>query len=201
LPLVTDGFAGFFLAPRFMIYTLSLKSAMLLVGLLLIIAHGIALVRTEDAKKWLQGFPRSREAGTVLIFIAAAWFVWLVTTMDLGEFDKWRRPLQIIAPVAAALLWYYVDEFLAVRALGMVVLLAAEPLLEAAWMRPELSRLLLVTYAYVGVTFALFWIGMPYTLRDQIAWVMRTPGRWRIAMIAGVVYGAALTLSSLTLHR
>jgi hypothetical protein len=83
----------------------------------------------------------------------------------------------------------------------MLVLLAAEPLLEAAWLRPEVSRLLLVTLVYVWITFALFWIGMPYTLRDQIDWVLRVPARWKIGCFAGIAYGAALLISRWTLHR
>ena len=28
-----------------------------------------------------------------------------------------------------------------------------------------------MTLVYVWIVFAMFWIGMPYTLRDQIAWL------------------------------
>jgi len=104
-------------------------------------------------------------------------------------------------PVLGFLTWRYVPEFLAVRALGMLVLLAAEPLLEAAWLRPEMSRLLLVTLVYVWICFALFWIGMPYTLRDQIDWLLRTPARLKYACSAGIAYGAVLLISRWTLHR
>jgi hypothetical protein len=184
-----------------MIYSLSLETALLTVGILLIVAHGIALVQPDAVKAGLKTFPRSQFWGGLLLAFAALWFLWLVSNMDLGEFSNWRRTLKIGTPIAAVLAWLYVQEFLAVRALGMLVLLGAEALLEAAWMRPELSRLWLVSLVYVWITAALFWVGMPFTLRNQIDWVIAKPNRFKGAAIAGVAYGAILLISRLTLHR
>src|SRR5688572_12767731 len=184
-----------------MIYSLTLETAVLLVGVLLVVAHAIALWRPGETQQWLKRFPRSRMAGAILLTIAMVWAWILIRTIDLGEFSNWRNRILIFIPIAALLTWRYVDEFLAARALGMVALLAAEPLLEAAWMRPEWSRLWLVSLAYIWLTVALFWIGMPYTLRDQIAWVTKSKGRWQAAAFAGIGYGVILTLCYLTLRR
>jgi hypothetical protein len=119
----------------------------------------------------------------------------------LGEFSNWRTRILVFIPIATYLTWRYVDEFLAARALGMVTLLVAEVLLESAWMRPENARLALVTLAYVWIVAALFWIGMPYLLRDQIGWVIKSEGRWKSAAFLGIGYGVLLTCLRLTLHR
>ena len=58
------------------------------------------------------------------------------------------RCLLVVILVATFLTFRYVDEFLAVRALGILLLLLAEPLIEAAFLRPEAGRLLLVALAY-----------------------------------------------------
>lgn len=184
-----------------MIYSLTLETALVITGLLLLLGHGYALWRPDKAQAWLRAFPRSREIGTVLLLVSAVWAWLLVKIIDLGEFSSWQPRLLILIPVAAFLTWKYVDEFLAARALGMVALLAAEPLLESAFLRPELSRLLLVVLAYAWIVFAMFWIGTPYVLRNQIAWVSHTPGRWRAAAWAGLAYGVVLLLTPLTLHR
>jgi len=182
-----------------MIYPLKLETALFVVGLLLIVSHAFALARPEKVKNWLRAFPRSPKYGFLLLSVAAIWFFSLVAVMDLGEFSNWRRTVLIGTPIAAYLTWKYVEEFLAVRALGMVVILAAEPLLEAAFLRPEISRLLLVTLVFVWIVFAMFWVGMPYTLRDQIAWVSKTDKRWKIASLGGVVYGALLMVVLVTI--
>jgi len=59
----------------------------------------------------------------------------------MGEFSGFRRPLLIALPIGYVLVLRFVDEFLAVRALGILCLLAAEPLLGAAFLRYETSRL------------------------------------------------------------
>ena len=74
------------------------------------------------------------------------------------------------------------DEFLAVRALGILFLLGAEPLLDAAFFRMEPSRLLVTVFAYLLIVVGLFWVTMPYLLRDQINWSARTP--WALAFDA-----------------
>ena len=53
--------------------------------------------------------------------------------MDLGEFSQFRTWLQIGVPIASVLTMSFIDEFLAVRALGMMALLSAEPVLSAAF--------------------------------------------------------------------
>ena len=184
-----------------MIYSFDLKTVLLAVGLLLIAAHAFALLRPKATRDFLKALPRSRGVGTVLLVIVTVWAGLLVKNIDLGEFSNLRPKLLMVIPVAAVLSWMYVEEFLAARCLGMLVLLAAEPVLEAAFLRPETSRLFLVTLAYVWVSFALFWVGMPYTLRDQIAWVSKSDGRWKVAALAGIGYGAILLLSLSTLPR
>ena len=184
-----------------MIYTLSLGSAFLLTGALLLLLGGLALVQPRAAEKSLLAFPRSRAWGLGLLLGAAAWAFYLVATIDLGEFDKFRRMALYVIPVATILTALYVEELLSARALGMLVLLAAEPLLESAFLRPEGSRLLLVTFTYIAIVFAMFWIGMPYVLRDQLRWIAATPARLRIVAGAFAGYGVLLLILGLTLRR
>lgn len=184
-----------------MIYPLKLETALVIVGLLLIAAHAFALLRPQAVQGWLRAFPRSKNWGIGLVTAAAAWFFVLVWVMDLGEFTSWRQTVLIATPFAWLLTMKYVDEFLAVRALGMLALLAAEPLLEAAFLRPEVSRLFLVSLVYVWIVFAMFWVGMPYTLRDQIGWITGGEKRWRAAAFTGLAYGALLLLLPLTYSK
>ena len=136
-----------------------------------------------------------------MVTVAAGWFFGLVRVMDLGEFSNWRLAVLIATPIAWALTLKFVDEFLAVRALGMVTLLVAEPLLESSFLRPEFAIYFLNSLVYIWIVFAMFWVGMPYTLRDQIAWVSRDQKRWRAAAFAGLAYGALLLLLPLTFAK
>jgi len=178
------------------IYEFSLQTVELIVGIILLAIHLVGLLRPQQCREWLVKFPRSRPLGIVILFVDALWAFWLVSSIDLGEFSGARTYLQIGVPVAFVLTLIFLAEFLAVRALGMLALLAGEPMLSAAFLRPELSRFFLVVFAYVWLTLGLFWVGMPYLLRDQITWVTKTGERFRTAAIAGMVYGIAILISA-----
>ena len=165
---------------------LTLKPAMMAVGILLIVLHAVALFRGKETRAWLKAFPRSREMGVVLALVAGAWFFFLVKLMDLGDFDTWRRVVLIGTPIATILAIVFIPDFLAVRSLGILALMAAEPLLESAFLREEPVRLLLVVLVYVWIVAGMFWVGMPFTLRDQIGWVSASEKRWRAAAFAGL---------------
>jgi hypothetical protein len=64
-----------------------------------------------------------------------------------------------------------------------------------------MTRLFLVALVYVWIVFAMFWVGTPYTLRDQITWVTGGEKRWRAAAFAGLAYGALLIGLTLTLSK
>jgi hypothetical protein len=183
------------------IYDLSLQLVGIVVGLLLVAGHLTAFVQPESTKGWLNNFPRSKTLGIVLLLLDAIWTFWLVTNMDLGEFSTFRTYLQIGIPIVTILTIYFVDEFLAVRALGILALLAAEPILSAAFLRTEVSRLLIVILAYVWLTLGLFWVGMPYLLRDQITWLTKSAARFKSAAIAGMVYGVIVLICAVAFFR
>lgn len=175
-----------------MIYSLTLETALLWVGLALLLGHVFALLFGRAIQERLRAFPRSETAGIVLFVVASAWFGGLVALTDLGEFSPMRSKFLIFTVVGAMLMLRFVREFLAVRALGMLLLLVAEPLLESAWMRPEQGRLWLVGLVYVWIVSGLFFIGTPYVLRDAIQWVVGADWRWRVSAFAGILYGTLL---------
>jgi hypothetical protein len=181
-----------------MIYHLSLQTAGLIAGLFLLLVGMPGLIKPELARGFAKSLPRSRVAGFAFLTVDLLWTLWLLTTMEMGEFSSFRRPLLIILPIGFFLVLRFADEFLAVRALGIFFLLGAEPLLDAAFFRPEPSRLLVTVFAYLLIVVGLFWVAMPYLLRDQINWSARTPGRWRLTHGVVLLYGAVILACAVT---
>src|SRR6201997_4907485 len=171
-----------------MIYELSLHTAGIIVSAFLILIGLLGLLKPDFASV-VQRFPRSRVAGVILLTVCLLWTFWLLATIQMGEFSSFRRPLLIVLPIGYVLVARFVDEFLAVRALGILCLLAAEPLLEAAFFRYETSRLLVTVLAYLLVIAGILWVTMPYLLRDQINWSTRTNARWHTIHGVVAVYG------------
>ena len=181
-----------------MIYHLSLQTAGFIAGLFLLLVSMPALMKPDLMRGVAQGLPRSRSAGFGLLTLDLIWSLWLLATMEMGEFSSFRKPLLIALPIGFLLVLRFADEFLAVRALGILFLLAAEPLLDAAFFRTEPSRLLVTVFAYLLIVVGLFWVAMPYLLRDQINWSARTLGRWRLTHGIVLLYGAAIIACAVT---
>lgn len=179
-------------------YHLSLRNAGFIAGLFLLLVGLTGLVAAGPAKRFAVALPRSRGMGILLLSLAFLWSFWLLATMEMGEFSTFRKPLLIALPIGFILVLRFVDEFLAVRALGMLSLLAAEPLLEAAFLRYEMSRLLVTVFAYILIVAGLFWVTMPYLLRDHISWGTRSTGRWRALHLIALLYGAVILACAMT---
>ena len=180
-----------------MTYDITLKTVGILVGLLLLAGHAYALAQPLPVRTWLARLPRSQRIGVMILAIDLVWTFWLARSMDWGEFYYLRQPLLVLLPVFAILTLKFVDEYVAVRTLGKLGLLAAAPLRDSAVLQPQLSRLLVVVLAYAWVILGIFWIATPHLLRDQIQWLLRSTLRWQAATVSGMVYGAALLVCAL----
>ena len=169
----------------------------ILIGLWLIASHAFALAKPDLVKPWLKRFPRNDKLGTILVIIAFAWSFIIWSCMDLGEFFKIEKPVQMILVAGCVGVIIYVKEFLAVRSLGFLMILAAAPILDSAFLKEPQTRLLIVAIAYAIALKGMFWVGMPYLLRDQINWVLAKDNRYKIGAIAGAVYGLVVLICAL----
>lgn len=183
----------------------------IVLGLWLIALHALFLLKAEMVKVFLRRFPRNQQLGQILLGVGLIWF-WLLVqlpgdgvfhslAMDLGEFNKLKPMLRIGVPVAIVLVGIAIKEFLAVRALGLLGLLAAAPLLEAAFLEDPATRLLIPIFTYVLIVKSLYWVGMPYLFRDAVTWATATPGRWRALSLGGLAYGVLVVICALLFWR
>ncbi len=197
--------------PRHPYENLPLFGTGLVLAIWLIASHALMLAQPTMVKGWLKAFPRNQLAGQILLGIGLAWF-WLLIAppglgklsalaMDLGEFNGAKRFLRILVPVLLVLVTISIRDFLAVRALGLVGLMVASPLLEAAFLEDPASRLLIPIFAYALITKCLFWVGMPYLFRDAVSWVLAKPQRWTLFATAGLLYGVAVLICAFAFWR
>lgn len=174
-----------------------LKGTGIVLGLALVVVHLWVLRNGDSAKAFLKAFPRTFKWGFILMVINLIWSEFLLVNMDMGEFYDKRRWFMIIVAGGGLGMIIYVREFLAVRALGCFMLLAASPVLYAAFMQPQASRLLLPVLAYVWIIAGMYFIGMPYLMRDWVNWLIAKPARWNAAVYCGIGYGVALLTAAI----
>jgi hypothetical protein len=185
----------------FLYLDIALKPTGIVLGVILVALHLYCLFQPAKVGAWLKKFPRNKTIGVIILALDALWCFMIINNMDLGEFFAVRRFVQLAIPLGFFLIITFSDEFLAVRALGLFLLLAASPVLAAAFLEAPLSRLLLPILAYVWIIKGLFWVGMPYIMRVSIDWVTAQPKRWKIACSAGAAYGALLLICALAFYK
>jgi hypothetical protein len=188
------------------LFTTGLVLAVWLIGI-----HALMLTKPAAVQEFLKKFPRNQNIGQILLGIGLGWFWLLIApsglgklsalTMDLGEFNSAKGLLQILVPVSLVLVCISVRDFLAVRALGLLGLMAAAPLLGAAFLKDPQSRLLVPIFAYAMLTASLFWVGMPYLFRDAVTWVTADQKRWTLYSLAGLGYGIATLVCAFAFWR
>jgi len=187
--------------------TISLDTAGYVLASWLIGLHCWMLMKPTASRNFLIKLPRNGAIAPWLMGAGMFWF-WLLVApdglgplsklqMDLGEFNQAKNLLRIIIPIAALGMITQVKEFLAIRGIGLLALMAAAPLIYAAYLESPISRLLIPIYAYAMVFGGLFWVGMPFTLRDLITWVTKTESRFRISAFAGLGYGVLVLICAI----
>jgi hypothetical protein len=150
------------------------------VGALYLFGHAALLVAPVAARRALTAFPRHAWSGRVLAAVAMAWSVWLVREMPLGFVDPYKAWLYGVGPVVYLLVILLMDELLAARALGGLLLLVAEPALTATRV-PGLAewRLVLVAVAYSWVIAGMTLVLGPFWFRKTVETLCRTDTRCR----------------------
>jgi len=174
-----------------------LKGTGIVVALALILSHGWALNNTAKTQAFLKAFPRTYSWGVILLTIDFIWSEFALVNMDMGEFFNMRDKFMMIVAGGYVAVLIYVKEFLSVRALGALLLLVAGPVLSAAFLQPQTSRLLLPILAYVWIIVGMFYIGMPFLMRDWVNILISKPQRWNLAVYGGIAYGAVLLIAAL----
>lgn len=190
---------------------LSLFTVGLILAVWLIGAHALMLAKPATVQAFLKAFPRNAWLGQILLGVGLFWF-WLLIApdnlgrlsalaMDLGEFNGVKPILRILVPISMVLVVISVQDFLAVRALGVVGLMVASPMLESAFLKDPSSRLLVPLYAYALLTASMFWVGMPYLFRDAVTWATASAKRWNLLALAGLGYGVVTLVCAFAFWR
>lgn len=172
---------------------MSLFAASLVPGLVLIVFGVPLLLNHAAATSAIRAFPRSASVGYVVFSAGAAWFLYNILHLSKADFGDYKVLLFIGFAAVAALAFKCVPDFLGVRGACAIVLLAATPLLDAAYMQYDRpARLFMVSLVYVALALAI-WLGaQPWRLRDFLGWLFARPARSRLLGGLFVVYGLVL---------
>ncbi len=180
---------------------LSLLSVLLGLGLGAPQVYGLA--RPKEFAATLKKFPRNLAVGVVLMLLGTAWFVWLVNNEPIADFSSFK-PYMIAGFVAVGVLsCIFVQDFLAVRGLAVVLLLLGKLMVDTG--RPHLGEspfvVVIQAWAYVFVIAGIWFTITPWKLRDLVNWATATEARTRLLSGLRLAFAAFVLILGLTAFR
>ena len=163
----------------------------------LFLALGIAFA-FEGFKKYAFAFLRSKSAAYVLVGIAGAWFLWILYNLTEADFGQYKYILMAVFGGAGILSFKYLPDFLSVRGLSVLMLLALREFVDSAYMLDEPCKAVFVSYCYALVVVFIYFGCLPYRLRDFFEFLYAKPIRVKILSTFFVISAAALFLTAST---
>ena len=181
--------------------SLSLLAILLGAGMSTIQIFG--LVNPQQFAAVVRKFPRNLPAGVVLMLLGTAWFVWNVNNESVADFSAFK-PYMLTAFAAVGILsCLFVQDFLAVRGLAVVMLLLAKLMVDTG--RPHLGEspwvLVIQIWAYVLVLAGFWFTVTPWKLRDILNWGTATETRIRIGNSIRLAFALFIIFLGLTAFR
>lgn len=173
-------------------------------GVVLVLLGGVGLLAgvvwlrfPAAARAGMMAFPRSKWPGWVLTAICIFWVAWVVQHAALGRFEG-LKPLVPVAAVAllAAMVWL-LDELLAPRALGGLLLLLANPMLNGVRWADSAWRFVPVLIAYAWVIAGCALMLHPWMFRKWTERFWGSAGLVRAAGWGKLLAGAVLLAAGL----
>jgi len=171
---------------------MTLFTATLLVAILLISMGSFQIAAPAKAQKAATGMLRSKLVAVVFLTLATAWFVWKLLHLGAPDFGDHKIKLTVLFIATSVLSYYFIPDFLAVRAVTAFLLLSSDAVLDAAYMEEPTSRLFLVAFTYLVIVLCMYLASLPYRLRDFYEWLFKKSYRPRILSILLVAYGLIL---------
>ena len=180
---------------------LSLLSILLGLGVAVPQVYGIANPQKFAAA--VRKFPRNLPLGIALMLLGTAWFVWNVHTESVSDFASFKPAMMIGFVAVCVLSCIFIQDFLAVRGLAVVVLLLAKLMVDTG--RPHLGEshwvLVIQAWAYLLVVVGIWFTVTPWKLRDLLNWGTATETRVRVGSAFRLAFAIFILFLGLTAFR
>jgi len=175
----------------------TLTLAILLPGIVLALLGLALLLARSAALGILRAFPRSKIATVIFFGGATVWFLYNIWHLSAADFGDYKNILLVGFAAIALFAFKSVPDFLAVRGLSILILLAAMPLLMAGYMNYEHPLIYFQKgFVYLCISLAI-WLGaQPYRLRNFLEFIAAKPNRSVMLGAASLGYGFWLIIVS-----
>jgi hypothetical protein len=180
---------------------LSLLSILLGVGMSVPQIYG--LTKPVQFAAAARKFPRNLPAGIFLMLLGTAWFLWIVNAEPIADFSAFKPYMMAGFAAVGILSCVFIQDFLAVRGLAVVLLLLAKLMVDIG--RPHLGDtrwvLVIQSWAYVFIVAGIWFTVTPWKLRDFLNWATATEARIKIGSAVRLAFAIFIIALGLTAFR
>ena len=175
----------------------------ILLGLVVSVPQIFGLARPEQFAAAVRKFPRNLPIGILLMWLGTAWFVWNVYVEPISDFTTFKPYMMAGFMAVGILSCFFVQDFLAVRGLAVVMLLLAKLMLDTG--RPCLGEspfvLVIQIWAYLLVITGIWFTVTPWKLRDILNWATANESRIIVGSSIRLAFAVFVLLLGLTAFR
>ena len=166
--------------------TIKLSTLTIVLGLGLALPQIYGLINPAGFASAARKFPRSLPWGYLLMALATAWFLWNLSQESIADFASYKNILMLGFAAVGLGTCVYVQDFLAVRGLAVLMLLLAKLMVDTGRPLLEVTAWVLViqTWGYALVLAGMWLTISPWRLRDLLAW--STANEKRIKLGCGI---------------
>ena len=159
------------------------------------------LLKPADFGAAARKFPRYTPAGYPLMLAATAWFIWYVNQEPIADFAAMKPYLCAFFALVGVGACIFVQDFLPVRGLAVLLLVAAKLLVDTARWEETEWRLVITVLAYAWVIAGMWLTVSPWRLRDLLNWATANERRTRWLSAVRLAFALALIVLGLTAYR
>jgi hypothetical protein len=182
---------------------LNLSTLSILLGLGVGLPQVYGILKPTALAAAARKFPRSVPWGVALMLLGTGWFVWNLSQESIADFADYRSLLFGGFAAVGIGACIFVQDFLAVRGLAVLLLLLAKLMVDTG--RPALPVthwvLVFQVWGYVLAVAGMWLTVSPWRLRDAIAWDTATEGRTKVFCGLRLAFGMFVAVLGLTVFR
>ena len=180
---------------------LSLLSVLLGLGMGLPQISGI--LNPQKFAAAVRKFQRSLPFGYALMALGTAWFLYYLKSESAADFAAYKLHMAVAFAAVGVGTCIFVQDFLAVRGLAIVLLLVAKLMVDTG--RPHLGEtpwvLLFQAWAYLLVVAGIWLTVSPWRLRDFLDWATANEKRVKIGSSIRLAFALLVVALGLTAFR
>ena len=183
--------------------TFKLSTLAIVLGLGMGLPQIFGIVNPQKFAASVRKFPRHVPIGVALMLLGTAWFLWIVNAEPIADFSAYKKQMMAAFAAVGILACFFVQDFLAVRGLAVLMLLLAKLMVDTG--RPHLGETpwvyVIQIWAYLLIIAGIWFTITPWRLRDLVKFATANETRVRLGSAIRLAFAVFVMLLGLTAFR